>query len=577
MIVKLTVRAPDVDRVIEVAVAPGSGVLIGRRPDLVELRAHEPAEVEGAIAEVTVDAPGISKNHALVRVERDGRIVVRDLRSRRGTSVRVPKDAPVVVAGGGELEIELSSLASKGGVFRAPPEARWSSVADFAEGVRQAIQRWLGGALEVTIGRVSGPREVASFTLADGSELSLAQSADGDTQVMPAREVIEILRRWVGEQNALLSLEQGHGEGFLLSSPAIRNAHREVADAAVRGMNVVLIGPTGAGKEELARCYHLHSGRAGGPFVMFRCQNMVGDFGYIDLFGVIKGAVHDVEAREGAVEQANHGTLFLDEIQDLRPREQANLLGFSNYVRQPDGSVRRGEFSRMGEKDRRKPRYADDVNLVCASLCDLDDPEVRRQLGFREDLWFRLAVRVIRVPPLAERPEDVRAFLESHPRGGAVKLVDALTPEALAFVMAYPFPGNFRELSSFVARLPADLAPRRIDRSTAEQALQMAGRSRSTAPPPAIDASSESCGWEAIHAEAKRLFERDHGATPTPRQVDRYYQDYLKPVMITHACGCSGIREMPKVNCSELARKLGFCDGTSVRNHLKRYVELNKV
>ncbi|MFT3766167.1 MAG: sigma 54-interacting transcriptional regulator [Minicystis sp.] len=148
----------------------------------------------------------------------------------------------------------------------------------------------------------------------------------------------------------------------------------------------MLIGPTGAGKEELARCYHLHSGRAGGPFVMFRCQNMVGDFGYIDLFGVIKGAVHDVEAREGAVEQANHGTLFLDEIQDLRPREQAHLLGFTNYVRQPDGSVRRGEFSRMGEKDRRKPRYADDVNLVCASLRDLEDPEVRRDLGFREDL-----------------------------------------------------------------------------------------------------------------------------------------------------------------------------------------------
>ncbi|MFT3766168.1 MAG: hypothetical protein QM820_11735 [Minicystis sp.] len=107
--------------------------------------------------------------------------------------------------------------------------------------------------------------------------------------------------------------------------------------------------------------------------------------------------------------------------------------------------------------------------------------------------------------------------------------------------------------------------------------MHQAGRARpALSSVPAAELPAEACGWDAINAEAKRLFERDHGTTPTPRQVDRYYQDYLKPVMVTHACGCAGIREMPRVNCSELARKLGFCDGTSVRNHLKRYLELNK-
>ncbi|MFT3766166.1 MAG: FHA domain-containing protein [Minicystis sp.] len=217
---KLTVRIPDLDRAIELSVEPGTWVLLGRRPGSADVRAQGIVPAGDVITAVTVDSPGISKNHALVRVGRDGPMVIHDLRSRHGTSVRVPRDAPVVVDAT-EAHIDLASSASKRSSMRAPPEARWSGVSDFAEGVRQAIHVWLGGGIEVTIGRTHGAREFASFTLADGSELSLATSPDGDTHLVMLKDVIETLRRWVSEQNAILSQEQGHGEGFILASPAI--------------------------------------------------------------------------------------------------------------------------------------------------------------------------------------------------------------------------------------------------------------------------------------------------------------------------------------------------------------------
>lgn len=574
---KLIVRAPDLDHAIEIPISPGTSVLAGRSPNSAEIRARGLVPPSGVIREIVLESPRVSKNHVLVQSGPDGRMTVRDLRSRHGTKVLAAPDATLSLHGTADVELDLASCLPRKHGLSAPPEARWSSAADFAEGIRQSVQTWLGSAVEVTIGRAPEALEVASFALADGSELSLATNPAADTHAVPMKDVVDALRRYVSEQNGLLSQEQGHGEGFILASPAIRRAHREVADAAVRGMNVVLIGPSGTGKEELSRCHHLHSGRGEKPFVMFRCQNMVGDFGYVDLFGVVQGGAQGVEAREGAVEQANHGTLVLDEVQELRPREQAHLLAFTNYVRQPDGTVKRGEYVRMGERDRKRPRYASDVNLVCATLHDLDDPEVRRQAGFREDLWFRLAVRVIRVPPLKDRPEDVRAFLSSQPRTSAVKLCDALTPDALALVLRHPWPGNFRELGSFVSRLPAELEAGSVDRAACEEALHRAGGTRAPAAPvaPVGDPHAAALDWGAIDAEAKRLFERDHGAPPAPRQVDRYYQDYLKPVMVVHASGFQGIRELPRVNCSELARRLGFCDGTSVRNHLKRYLDLH--
>ena len=511
---KLTVRAPDLERPIEISADPGANLLIGRRPSRADVWARGLVLAREEIREVVVESLRVSKNHVLVQLGRDGRIAVRDLGSRHGTSVRAARGASVTLEGAGEAEIDLAGSLSVGAHgLPAPPEARWSGAGDFAAGMRRAVQTWLGSAVEVALDRAPRVLAIASFALADGSELSLAMNPAAETHGAPMKDVLDALRRYVSEQNGLLSQEQGHGEGFILCSPAIRRAHREVADAAVRGMSVVLVGPSGTGKEELARCYHLHSGRAEGPFVMFRCQNMVGDFGYVDLFGVVKGGVQGVEAREGAVEQANHGTLFLDEVQELRPREQAHLLSFTNYVRQPDGSVKRGEYLRMGERDRQRPRYAGDVNLVCATLQDLDDPEVRRQAGFREDLWFRLAVRVVRVPPLQDRPEDVRAFLESQPRGSRVKVIDALTPDALARALCHPWPGNFRELGSFVSRLPAEpRAPRRRSRDVRGRAAPGRRRpwargagERATAPREPQVAAFD---WGATEAEAKRLFEQ---------------------------------------------------------------------
>jgi DNA-binding NtrC family response regulator len=309
---------------------------------------------------------------------------------------------------------------------------------------------------------------------------------------------------------------------------------------------------------------------------------LVGDHGYLDLFGAaVKGDGY--MAKAGAVEDANHGTLFLDELQDLRPRDQAHLLRFLNERRDARGNKVRGEFFRFGDKDRNRPRFASDVNLVCATLVDLDDERVRQEHGFREDLWNRIATRVVRVPPLSERPEDVHAFLETQPLDQEVKLMEALTLEAQKVALTHRWPGNFRALVNFRQQLPAKLSPGCVDAATCRRLLQASGRDGTPAPAAAVALHaggtpalhSTGLDWAAINEEAARMFQNANGRPPGENQLVGYLNDYVKPVAIAHACGMQGERQIPRsLNLSGLARRLGFADGTTVRGHLERYLAL---
>jgi len=223
-------------------------------------------------------------------------------------------------------------------------------------------------------------------------------------------------------------------------APAWRRAVELIELAAQADTSVLLLGETGTGKEEAAKLLHRRSARAGGPFVKVNCAAIPGELFESEFFGHRRGAFTGAVAdRDGRFRVAHGGTLLLDEIDALPPPAQAKVLRV----------VEDGEFERVGES---RPT-AVDVRLVSASNADLEaEVEAGR---FRRDLYYRINVLTVRLPPLRDRREDVGllagAFLAEFSRrlGKPVRSID---PEALAALEAYPWPGNVRELRNVIER-----------------------------------------------------------------------------------------------------------------------------
>lgn len=247
------------------------------------------------------------------------------------------------------------------------------------------------------------------------------------------RKEVNIFRRERAQQ---FSFEQIIGE-----SPAMREmlalAHK-VAESEVS--SVLLQGESGTGKDLVAKAIHYHSARADKPFVAINCAALPGTLIESELFGYEKGAFTDAKARkEGLFEQAEGGTLFLDEIGELELSLQAKLLRV----------LEEGSFRRVGGlKD-----LPLDVRVIAASNRDLKtEGEAGR---FRADLFYRLSVIQIDIPPLRERGDDVRVLAEhyiSNFKGRLGKNVGSLTPEALTAFGGYAWPGNVRELRNVIER-----------------------------------------------------------------------------------------------------------------------------
>jgi DNA-binding NtrC family response regulator len=223
-------------------------------------------------------------------------------------------------------------------------------------------------------------------------------------------------------------------------SAAWRKAVELVELAATADTSVLLLGETGTGKEEVAKLLHRRSARAGGPFVKVNCAAIPAELFESEFFGHRRGAFTGAIAdRDGRFRVAHGGTLLLDEIDALPPTAQAKVLRV----------VEDGEFERVGES---RPT-AVDVRLVTASNTDLErEVEAGR---FRADLFYRINVLTIRLPPLRERREDVgllaHAFLAEF-AGRLGRPVRAIGADALAVLEAYPWPGNVRELRNVIER-----------------------------------------------------------------------------------------------------------------------------
>jgi DNA-binding NtrC family response regulator len=497
-------------------------VVLGRAPNA------SAAPVEGRPLEsCAVAGPSVSANHALVWCEAET-ICVRDLGSRNGTWILLPRRETVRI-GGGEVVLQLGQ--SVGGIAAEgePAEPGSTDRCDYGSAIAASIEKWLRDrGIEVRVTVIEDLDENSRATC-------LPLATDEALEIVPLGTVdaswprlLELLWRWTARQNAIYDAEEEtRREGMILASKVIREAHREVVDAAKAGATTLLLtGPSGSGKEVLAEAFHRHSGRSG-PFVPVNCALFTRDLLRSELFGAEVGAFTGATRRiVGAVERASGGTLFLDEIGEVAPEVQAMLLRFLD----------RREYERLGQPG--KTRSAD-VRVVAATNRELR--EATRSGSFRADLWFRLSVHEVEVPSLRARWDDVMAYLES------VRLADAscsaraaLSAEALEVLRTHPWEGNFRELATFAARLPRAARNGEIDAATCRRALER-GSLRPSSPPPQPEATLRP-DWAALVERSLRAFREDHGVAPgTWDDQKEWNEKYLKPLLFYHLSGASDL------------------------------------
>jgi DNA-binding NtrC family response regulator len=226
-------------------------------------------------------------------------------------------------------------------------------------------------------------------------------------------------------------------------SPAMRAVHTMIARVAPSAATVLITGESGTGKELIARELHAQSQRADGPFIAVNCAAMPAQLLESELFGHERGAFTDAKtSRSGLFLEAQGGTLFLDEIGEMPPEMQAKLLrALQERKVRPVGASRERAF---------------DARLVAATARDL--PRALEEGTFRADLFYRLNVCPILVPPLRDRRGDVAALAQAFTERFAArtgKQVAGLTPEALRKLLAYQWPGNVRELENCIERAVA--------------------------------------------------------------------------------------------------------------------------
>jgi DNA-binding NtrC family response regulator len=224
-------------------------------------------------------------------------------------------------------------------------------------------------------------------------------------------------------------------------SDLMQEVFRLVEQVAPARSTVLITGESGTGKELIAKAIHEASTRAGRPFVTVNSSNIPSELLESELFGHTRGAFTGaIAAKKGLFEVADGGSIFLDEIGDIPPETQVRLLRV----------IQEREFTPLGDTSPRRV----DVRIIAATNIDLK--EAVRQGTFREDLYYRLAVVPIELPPLRDRLEDIlplaQHFIQKYNEENARNVSEQIAPEVLALLEGYSWPGNVRELENTIER-----------------------------------------------------------------------------------------------------------------------------
>ncbi len=236
-------------------------------------------------------------------------------------------------------------------------------------------------------------------------------------------------------------LSRSGGDSIVGADFGLRPVMEQVFKVAATDAPVLLLGETGVGKDVIAKAIHAISARRDGPFIAVNCGAIAESLVESELFGHEKGAFTGaLTTKRGRFERANNGTIFLDEIGELPPHLQVRLLRV----------LQSNEVERVGAS---KTTYLD-IRVIAASNRDLSG--MVREQRFREDLWFRLNVFPIHVPPLRDRvtdiPELTRHFLRTKTRDLKLPAVPELSHDSIEALSTYQWPGNVRELGNIVER-----------------------------------------------------------------------------------------------------------------------------
>ena len=318
-------------------------------------------------------------------------------------------------------------------------------------------------------------------------------------------------------------------------SPAMQQLRQLIETAGPTNSRVLVGGENGTGKELVARAIHLQSARAGRPFVAVNCAAIPETLIESELFGHEKGSFSGATSmKRGQFEQADGGTLFLDEIGDMSLNTQAKVLR----------ALQEQQFTRVGGTKLLKV----DVRVLAASNKDLLK-EIEKG-AFREDLYYRLNVVPIVVPPLRERREDIplliRHFMKVHAEEQGLRMKE-LTPEAMNVFQQYEWPGNIRELRNLIERLMIMVPGNVIDAGQATSALHVK-------PPGAVPAAANATTSSVVSP----LFAQAYDSLRDARNA--FEKEYIGRKLREHHWNISRTAEDLKIERSHLHRKIKLLD-----------------
>jgi two-component system nitrogen regulation response regulator GlnG len=334
-------------------------------------------------------------------------------------------------------------------------------------------------------------------------------------------------------------------------SPAMQEIYRVIARLMGTDLTVMIFGESGTGKELVARALHDYGKRRSGPFVPINMAAIPRELIESELFGHEKGAFTGATARNmGRFDQARGGTLFLDEIGDMPFEAQTRLLRV----------LQEGEYTAVGG---RAPIRAD-VRIIAATHRDL--PQLIRQGLFREDLFYRLNVAPIRLPPLRERTADIPALVRHFAAAAAKEGLPAksLDEAAMERLRAYRWPGNVRELENLVRRLAALYSQEVIGVEVIEAELAEAA-----APPGGGEATNGEGLAAAVERHITGYFAAHKGGLPAAGLYDRILREIERP-LITATLGATRGNQIRAahllgLNRNTLRKKIRELDITVVR------------